>query len=40
MENPETKIHMLALARRDAHALTRARESRLKKESTLFFREG
>jgi hypothetical protein len=39
MENPDTQIHLLAHARRDAHALTHAREKHLKKESTLFFRE-
>ena len=37
MENPETQIHLLAHARRDAHALTHTRDYFLKNESTLFF---
>src|SRR5215831_17551970 len=36
MENPETKTHLLAHARRDDDALTHAREKHLKKESTFF----
>src|SRR5215831_19744012 len=37
MENPETKTHLLAHARRDDDALTHAREKHLKKRIDSFF---